>query len=403
MTAIEQRQFSRWAEGNVRAWLTALDYDRLVDGPALLPVVERFDWQGRALNPAFRRVRVIGRQSYVLCHAALGRREGTRRLAELAVTSLIERGMGRDGQFYCRLARDGSVLEAAPDLYDIAFGLFALAWWYRLSGDERAITVAERSLAHLRSELASPSGEGFLSRVGEATGHEQNPHMHLFEAATFLAAFTGRPLFRDFADELFELFETRLFVRATGLLPENFDLAWCPTGNGGALRIEPGHHYEWVWLLHRYARLARQPRAYALAEQLFDFADRFGHDETTGLVLDAIDRRGRPVDVDLRLWPNTELLKAQIAMQERYGQEPGFDDAAIMNNVQRIRDNFLTRQITGPAAMLREGWWIDHLEASGLRPKCDHIPASSLYHIFFAFTELLRHRAGHDPFSGLPW
>lgn len=406
MTAIAQRQFSHEAEGNLHSWLMTLDYGRLLDEPVCapgLPVIERFDWHGRPIDPGFRRVRVMGRQTYVLCHAALGGSEGTHRLASVAAGALIGHGIGTDGQFYSRLASDGNVLIATPDLYDIAFGLFAMAWWYRLSGDERAIAIAERSLEHLRTAMASPSGRGFLSRAGALGAHEQNPHMHLFEAATFLAAFTQRPAFKALADELFELAETVLFDPETGTLPEFFDAAWRPVGENDAVRVEPGHHYEWVWLLHRYASLARQPRAYAMADRLFAFAAAHGHDAATGLVLDAVDRRGQPIETDLRIWPNTEFLKAQVAMQERHGEGPGFDDSAITHNVQRIRHYFLTRQQQGPAAVLREGWWIDHLEGKGMQPRSDHVPASTLYHIFFAFTELLRHRAGHDPFSGLPW
>ena len=406
MTAIEQRQFTRWAEGNLHAWLTKLDYGRLLHEPACapgMPVIERFDWHGRAVDPGFRRIRVMGRQSYVLCHAALGGNEGTRRLASVAIAALMDHGIGSDGQFLCRVRSDGSVLNAAPDLYDIAFGLFAMAWWYRLSGDERAIAIAERSIEHLRAEMTSPTGLGFVSRAGQTRLLEQNPHMHLFEAATFLAAFTRRPAFKVLADELYELADTVLFDAETGTLPEFFDADWRPIARNGVVRIEPGHHYEWVWLLHRYARLARRPGALGMADQLFAFAQQHGHDDTTGLVYDAVDRYGNPVETDLRIWPNTEFLKAQVAMQEAHGQGPGFDDSAIMHNVQRVRDYFLTRQPQGPAAVLGEGWWIDHLEGAGLRPKSDHVPASTLYHIFFAFTELLRHRAGHDPFSGLPW
>jgi mannose/cellobiose epimerase-like protein (N-acyl-D-glucosamine 2-epimerase family) len=406
MTAVEQRQFSGWAESSLRCWLGALDYGRLLHEPACaqeLPIVERFDWDGRPIDPGFRRIRVMGRQTYVLCHAALGGGEGAERLASVAVSALTDRAIGADGQFYARLASDGGVLDAAPDLYDIAFGLFAMAWSYRLTRDERVADIAECSIAQVRAVLASLSGRGFVSRPTQTGVHEQNPHMHLFEAATFLAAFSPRPAFRALADELFELAETTLFDSATGTLPELFDARWRPLASQGVIRVEPGHLYEWAWLLHRYGRLAGQSRAFGIADRLFAFAYRYGHDENTGLVLDAVDPRGRPVETDLRLWPNTEFLKAQVAMQEVHGEGPGFDDSAIMHNVQRIRDHFLTRQSCGPAAALRDGWWIDYLEGINLQPKSDHIPASSLYHIFLAFTELLRHRAGHDPFSGLPW
>jgi len=399
-------QFIASAESELSSWLFALDYNRFVYGPRQslgLPIVERFGWHGRAIEPGFRRIRVMARQTYVFCHAALGGNTTARQHAMTAAAALIERGVGANGQFYCRLSPDGSVLNPDPDLYDIAFGLFAMAWWYRLTGEDRALDIAERSINNLRASMASTSGRGYLASLRYPQSHEQNPHMHLFEAAIFLAAFSKRPEFRALADELFELAEAALFDATTGTLPEVFDHEWRPVGQDGLYRVEPGHHYEWVWLLHRYGDLASQPKAFAIARTLFAFAQQHGHDEATGLVLDAVDQHGHPTATDLRIWPNAEFLKAQVVMQERYGAGEGFSETAILNNVQRIRRYFLTPQPDGPASALPKGLWIDYLEGTSYRPKCDHVPASSLYHIFFAFAELLRHRAGHSPFSGLPW
>lgn len=364
---------------------------------------ERFDWAGNPLDPGFRRVRVTGRQTYVLCHAALGGMTPAADMAQHGARFLIERCRRPDNQFVSRLAPDGTVLDGAADLYDIAFGLFAMAWWYRLSGQASALDVAEASIAHLEETMRSPSGRGFLAREGDDGHYQQNPHMHLFEASIFLAAFTKSVRARALADELFDLTSTYLYDPATRTLPEFFDADWRPDGGSGAVRVEPGHHYEWVWLLSRYGDMSGNSDAYAIADALFDFAYTHGHDQATGLILDAVDPAGNSLESDLRIWPNTEFLKAQVAMRERRGAAPGFDDAALSANVDRIFRFFLLPQQTGPAATLPQGLWIDYLKSPSLTPKCDHIPASTLYHIMFGFSELLRHSAGHDRFSGKPW
>lgn len=406
---LSQRQplVERWSEAKIREWLWTWDYDRLVLAKCTIgfPMVERFDWQGGPLEPGFRRVRVLGRQAYVLCHLAIGGNITARALAPLAIEALLVHAIGPDGQFRSRLSADYTVIDDTADLYDIAFGLFAIAWWYRLSGDENAIDVAENSLNNIRERMASSSGRGFVARVGEPGLHHQNPHMHLFEAALFLSAFCQKPLFRILADELFELVDEVMFDPKTGTLSEFFDENWRPCGAepNGPVRIEPGHHYEWVWLLNRYGQHTGQTRAYGIADRLFAFAGSHGHDQRTGLVLDAVTTGGRPLARDLRLWPNTELLKAQISMRERHGSSPGIDDTSFDQTIANILNYFLTRHANGPAAELADGLWIDYLEHDGTTPKSDHVPASSLYHIVFAFTELLRHRAGHEPFSGQPW
>jgi len=407
MLAVALKEQDSWSETELRHWLRSWDYARIMQRGANLaiPVAERFDWRGNCVNPGFHRIRVLARQTYVLCHAAIGGHPEARALASLAMSALLSHGVGEDGQFYSRICPEGMVVDGTADLYDIAFGLFALAWWYRLSGDEGALDAAERSIANIREKMRSRSGRGFVARAGERGPHQQNPHMHLFEAAIFLAAFSARPAFRDLADELFELVDDVMFDPASCSLSEFFDDDWRPSGPtpGAPVRVEPGHHYEWVWLLARYGDLANQPKAHDIADRLFVFATLHGHDHTTGLVLDAVTPAGRPLARDYRLWPNTELLKAQVAMCERLGSGLGFRDIDIAQNLARIRRHFLTRQVAGPAAQLAEGFWIDYLKRDGVTPKSDHVPASTLYHIMFGFTEVLRHQAGRHPFDGRPW
>ena len=365
--------------------------------------VERFDWSGAALDPGFKRIRVTGRQTYVFSHAAIGGIAGAREAASHGAVFLKGNCLRADRQFASRLATSGTMLDATADLYDVAFGLFALAWWYKLSGDAQAVDIAEASLANLVDTMRSPSGRGFIAREGDSGRHEQNPHMHLFEAAIFLSAFTGSRRARVLADELFDLAKTRLYDPATGTLAEFFDAEWRPDASSGQIRVEPGHHYEWVWLLCRYGELAGETEAFAIADRLFAFAQAHGHDPATGLIRDAVDPTGKILASDLRIWPNTEYLKAQVAMRERLGEGPGFDDAALTANIVRILRHFLTPRAGGPAAHLPDGLWIDYLEYPSLEPKCDHVPASTMYHIMFGFAEVLRHSGGHSPFSGKPW
>lgn len=365
--------------------------------------VERFDWSGAPLDPGFKRVRVAGRQTYVFAHAAIGGIAGAHEAASHGADFLKNRCLRADRQFASRLGSDGTLIDATADLYDTAFVLFALAWWYRLSGDTQAVEVTDAALAHLLDAMRSPSGRGYLAREGDSGPHQQNPHMHLFEAAIFLTAFTGSETARQMADEMFDLAANTLFDPATGTLPEFFDADWRAGDGSGPVRVEPGHHYEWVWLLCRYGDLARRPEAFAIADRLFAFAQAHGHDPATGLIVDAVDPRGQVLAGDLRIWPNTEYLKAQVAMRERHGQAPGFDDAAVAENLGRIFRHFLTPQASGPSSALRRGLWIDYLEHPSLKPKCDHVPASTAYHIMFGFAEVLRYAAGHGPFSGNPW
>lgn len=388
-------------ENAIICWMADLNYAALVDpSPEVrVPVLERFDWQGLGIDPGFRRVRVLGRQAYVLCQAALAGNAQAGQLAARVVRALCDHAIGDDGLFVSRLTANGEVLDSTPDLYDIAFGLFAMAWWYRLSGDEHALALSEAMIGQLRAVMRAPSGAGYVSRPGAFDVHEQNPHMHLFEAAIFLASFGGRTVFRALADELFALAEEQLFDPVSGTIAEFFDGSWQPLSTHGSVVIEPGHQYEWVWLLHRYAGLSSSRRARDIADRLFDFAWRHGHEATTGLIYDGVARDGRVLGADMRIWPNTECLKAQIAMREFHHAGPGFDNDDMIRTVDRIFRYFLSPAACGEAADMRHGLWIDYLQSDAATPKCDFVPASSLYHIIFGFSEFVRHKGGEMPFN----
>lgn len=387
-----------------RDWCLNWTYRRLLDSgdtASRVPVVERFGWDGRTLDPGFRRVRVIGRQLYVLARAACGEVEIAGELAERTAEALMRHGVGGDGQFFSRLAADGTALDLTADLYDIAFALFGLAWWYRYSSDPRAIELATASVSHLRENMRSPSGSGFVDRVPGSGMHLQNPHMHLFEAAIFLAVFSGGEMFRSLADELFELARARLIDRPSGTLAEEFDADWRPlAGPGGKVKIEPGHQFEWAWLLDRYAILSGEREALSLARTLYDFAYEHGRDPESGLIFDAVCMDGEPLETNLRIWPNTEFLKAQAAMAERASQ-PYL--GAIEATIARIWRHYLAPVRVDGRTRVAPGFWIDYLRADARTLNCDHVPASTMYHIMFAFSEAIRLRDNQHPFEVRGW
>ena len=389
--------FEDFLKSSTYSYLADICVDKVNGG-----YVERFAWDGSPVDPGFKRVRVNARQCYVFSHAALGGNSDALKAAELGVHYLLNKCIRDDGQFVSRLTSNGKWLDPTADLYDIAFGLFAIAWWYKLSGDKKAVEVAKRSVTHINKALVSPTGAGYISREGSVSGHSQNPHMHLFEAAIFLAAFTQDPEFMDLADALFDFTTAKLLLRAPNAIPEEFDQNWVPSlDKRGSIIIEPGHQYEWAWLLSRYALLASRPTAVELGRSLYDFAEEAPRGRN-GLIYDAVNETGEVVGADHRIWPHLECLKANLALAEAVAQ----NGASFMSNVEQIQEQltefFLKPSAIGPAAILPQHLWIDYLEGKTFLPKSDHIPASTLYHITLSAFELARTRSNHPPFSGSP-
>jgi N-acylglucosamine 2-epimerase/mannose-6-phosphate isomerase len=72
----------------------------------------------------------------VFSHAALMGWRAGESLAEVGIAHLTERSwMGPDKGFARLTTRDGRVLDKTPDLYDLAFVLFAFAWRHRAMKD----------------------------------------------------------------------------------------------------------------------------------------------------------------------------------------------------------------------------------------------------------------------------
>ncbi|MCG8543331.1 MAG: AGE family epimerase/isomerase [Alphaproteobacteria bacterium] len=286
-----------------------------------------------------------------------------------------------DGGWRFRVHRDGRPLDDTRDLYTHAFVLFALASRRRAAGGEEARALAADTIAFVERAMGHPDG-GFHESL-DASGRpaagprRQNPHMHLFEAFLEWYAATGDDVWLNRARGIAGLLRERFVV--DGTLREFFtqDLEPAPGANGRL--VEPGHHFEWVWLLHRYATLCGDGSLTDLAAALYDFAVANGTDPGTGQILDAVDCDGAPHDGNRRLWPQTEALKAHIAQAESTG------DAAAIDRIEQQADALFAGYLENSPP----GSWREHLAADGSAMVTTY-PASSLYHLTLAAAELDR-------------
>jgi len=333
---------------------------------------ERLTTDGRFDPVDLKRLRGQARQIYAFSHAAtLGFQPG----ADLALQGLefVERHAALSGGGWARaLGRDGRVLDAALDLYDQACMLLALAWLARATGETAAIRLAERGFEAVKRRLGRV--EGYRALEDSSTAGLQNPHMHWLEAMLALYAVTGDALWAEEARAMIDLFRRRLFDPASGALGERFDAAWIRDPTAG---LEPGHHFEWVWLLAQADRLLGGDTG-AEAERLFAFASALGVSPATGLVWDEVDATGGVRAASHRLWPQGERVKALTARGERSGN---LDQPSVRRVVDDIFERFLD---PAPA-----GGWRDRLDVYGEAHDA-FMPASSLYHLLSAFSELWR-------------
>jgi mannose/cellobiose epimerase-like protein (N-acyl-D-glucosamine 2-epimerase family) len=348
--------------------------------------VESFALDG--LTPSgvdLKRTRACARQIYVMSHAHLLGVPGARAAAQAYYEFFVARmWLGPERGWLRSVTRQATPLDLTPDLYDYAFALFALGWFHKAMGDATAIALAHQTLDVLEQHFRHPSKSGFHASLPPALPREQNPHMHLIEAALVLAETSNEARFLDLANEIAQLFKDKLCRQPEGVLPEFFDDEWNPIDGEKGRWIEPGHQFEWAWILAKHQKLTGNDNV-AVVKALVGWAEKHGVDQTQQVTFNRVRDDGLPLDRGSRTWPNTERIKGWIGLAELTGIDP---TPAVSGSAQLLLDRYL-----GPPA--RPGMWIDAFDAQG-GPTAQAVPTSTFYHVFLAFAEALRF-AGEAP------
>jgi len=330
---------------------------------------EKLDFDARPIIGRPRRTRVQARQVYVFAEAAaLGWSEGEA-VARRALDVLI-RDYRRDDGLWIRATDDaGAVIDATPDLYDLAFVLFALAAAQRVLKDDRARPLALATLTAIEAQMADPVHGGWQEALPPVLPRRQNPHMHMLEALLAWQAIAPDPAFEAAARRVLDLFAARFFDREHLMLGEYFTADWTVAPGGAGQVVEPGHHMEWIWLLDQARRLGLDGHE-RQAQALFASALTNGVD-ARGLMVREIDRIGVVRHGGARLWGQTEAVRT-LLLRHRTEQALALTETLFATHL----------------ATAAPGLWIDCFNARGAAEDAD-VPASSLYHLMTAFSALL--------------
>jgi mannose-6-phosphate isomerase len=224
---------------------------------------------------------------------------------------------------------------------------------------------AERTLAALQDRRVA--GGGF--RETGAHPYQANCHMHLLESALAWEA-AGGAVWAALSDELANLAMTRFIDAESGALREFFDADWRALRGQRGL-VEPGHQFEWAWLLERWGVARSEAAARTAARRLFANGLK-GVDPRREVAVNALWDDFSVRDGDARLWPQTEHLKAAVVL----GDEGQALSAA----------RGLAQYLDVPA----RGAWRDKLRADGSFVE-EPAPATSFYHLMVAILELSAH------------
>ncbi|SDG82662.1 AGE family epimerase/isomerase [Pseudomonas abietaniphila] len=261
------------------------------------------------------------------------------------------------GGWFYSIDPQGAPLDRRKDLYTHAFIVFACAHYWAKVREPLVESVLNAALNVVAQRFSDGDGlyESVLAEDWSSldAGPLQNPLMHLAEA--FLATLDVREDADTLAalDNLAEAMQRRFVDIEHGVMLEK---PLDAVGNWS----EPGHQFEWFYLLESSEHLRGTPLHGSLTTA-FAHAQAQGVDQTTGAVAAMLDVDGSVKDGTQRIWAQAEYLRALTL-------RPG-SEALLARQLNALQQHFL--HPTG---------WNECLDSQGKISRSD-MPSTTPYHL----------------------
>jgi mannose-6-phosphate isomerase len=275
------------------------------------------------------------------------------------------------GGWFYSVDAQGAPLDQRKDLYTHAFILFACAHYWDKVREPLVESVLNASLEVIAQRFATDDGlyEATLDLdwASLGSGPLQNPLMHLAEA--FLATLSVR----EDLDVQHALIELCTAMHARFIDPQHGVLMEKPLGSVDNW-FEPGHQFEWYFLLESSA-LLRTSTLHADLERAFAFTEQLGVDQQTGAVRAMLDLEpdGGVRDATQRIWAQAEYLRALTLRPD--------SEADVMRQLQALQQH-----------SLHAGGWFECRDEHGEVSRRD-MPSTTPYHLATCYRGLAEYLA----------
>jgi mannose-6-phosphate isomerase len=167
--------------------------------------------------------------------------------------------------------------------------------------------------------------------------------MHLFEALLALFEATEAEEVLHRCQKLHALAMSRFFSRTAGVIREYFDDGWKVHPASGPGSVEPGHLFEWAWLLRRFEAASGLSQEEPVS-MLIGSALRYGVDAAVGRVIGEICEKGTVRSASTRVWPHAEALRA---LSQEMNRGPYAGSQLLIPVLQRLRTVYCPDRLNG--------------------------------------------------------
>lgn len=341
--------------------------------------------------PGDRRGMVVGRQLFFFSHAYRLTADPVyqncaQRLFEDLVNNFWDEN---NGGWYFSLTIDNGVSDTTKDLYGHAFIMFGLAHYLAIFNNAKALPWISRTKDVVLDRFALPGGwfAPATTRDWTPLGRtlEQNPHMHLLEAYLSIYKTTKDDAFLKCATQIMSIYTEMLRTSDRSKVLEHLDERGQASGEKGKL-IQPGHLYEWYWLVNEYADIAGLTAFKSTSIPIMEWADHQCLDADAGGIFDLVDTSANIISHRKRIWPMTERIKALTTLVRDAPTERSRE--ALIGAITFFLENYCGA----------DGSWHEFLNRN-LEPDSDYMPFSTPYHVAMAALEVERLLGGPGAFG----
>lgn len=270
------------------------------------------------------------------------------------------------GGWFYSIDPHGAPLDTGKDLYTHAFILFACAHYWDKVREPLVESVLDAALQVIARRFATGDGlyEASLGRdwISLGTGPLQNPLMHLAEAFLAILAVREdahvRQALLSLCEGMFKRFidpQQRVMMEKPLGAPDNW--------------FEPGHQFEWYYLLAS-STLLRDSQLHAALERSFGETEERGVSDHNGAVcaMLSLPAQDVPRDATQRIWAQAEYLRALTLRPQ--GQ------ALLLHQLRALQQHFLHNR-----------GWHECLDADGSVSRRD-MPSTTPYHLMTCYRGL---------------